>query len=71
MTKYADRIIVAFVIACAAYAMGLQTGATNPEPVICPDKALGEQLISITINGPMTICTYAPSYGRATRRARA
>jgi len=70
MTKYADRIVVAFVIACAAYAMGLQTGATNPEPVICPDKAPGEQLISITINGPTTICTYASPYGRSLRSTR-
>ncbi len=64
----ADRIVVAFVIAAAAFAMGLQT--SKPEPVICPDKAPGEQLISITINGPMTICTYAtPIYGRALRKA--
>ena len=52
------------------FALGLEIGS-EAKPVICPDKAPGEQLVSITINGPMTICTYAPSYGRATRRARA
>lgn len=71
MTKYADRIVVAFVIAAAAYAMGLQTGTTNPAPVICPDKAPGEQLISITISGPITVCTYAAPIGRSLRKVRA
>lgn len=61
----ADRIVVGATIAAAAFAMGLQT--SKPEPVICPDKAPNEQLVSITINGPTTICTYSTSYGKALR----
>lgn len=61
----ADRIVVGATIAAAAFAMGLQT--SKPEPVICPDKAPNEQLVSITINGPTTICSYANAYGRAIR----
>jgi len=61
----ADRIAVSVTIACAAFAIGMDYGTSKP--VICPDKAPGEQLISITINGPTTICAYANAYGRAIR----
>ncbi len=65
----ADRIVVIATVAAAAFALGIQK--SEPAPVICPDKAPGETLISITINGPTTICTYASPYGRALRKAKA
>lgn len=65
----ADRIVVGAVIACAAFAAGMDYGKSAT--VICPDKAPGEQLVSITITGHTTICTYSPSYGRSTRKAKA
>lgn len=53
------------------FALGLEIGS-EAKPVICPDKAPHEKLVSITINGPMTICTYAaPIYGRSLRKAKA
>lgn len=64
----ADRIVVLATVAAAAFAIGLDYGTSKP--VICPDKAPTEQLVSITINGPVTICTYANGYGRALRSAR-
>lgn len=65
MTKYADRIVVGVTIACAAFAIGMDYGTSKP--IVCPDKAPHEQLVSITINGPTTICTYSTSYGKALR----
>lgn len=68
MTTYADRIVVAVTIAAAAFALGMDYGTSKP--VVCPDKAPHEQLVSITITGQTTICTYAsPIYGRALRKA--
>jgi hypothetical protein len=68
MNKYADRIVVLFTVAAAAFAIGMNYGTSKP--VICPDKAPGEQLVSITIAGQTTICTYAsPIYGRSLRKA--
>lgn len=64
----ADRLIVATTIAAASFALGMDYGTS--QPVICPESA-GEQLVSITINGPTTICTYSVPVGRATRRTRA
>lgn len=64
----ADRIVVGATIAAAAFAIGLDYGKSAP--VICPDKAPHEQLVSITITGQTTICTYAsPIYGRSLRKA--
>ena len=65
----ADRIVVLATIAAAAFAIGMDYGTS--QPVICPDKAPGEQLISITISGPITVCTYAAPIGRSLRKARA
>lgn len=67
----ADRIVVGATIAASAFAIGMDYGTTNPPPVICPDKAPHEQLVSITINGPTTICTYSTSYGKALRSKKA
>lgn len=63
----ADRLIVATTIAAASFALGMDYGTSKP--VVCPDKSPNEQLVSITINGPTTICTYASQIGRATRKA--
>ncbi len=66
----ADRIVVLATIAAAAFAIGMDYGTS--QPVICPDKAPGEQLVSITINGPLTVCTYAaPIYGRSLKSRKA
>lgn len=64
----ADRIVVLATVAAAAFVIGLGYGQSAP--VVCPDNAPGEQLVSITLNGPVTICTYSTSYGKALRRAR-
>lgn len=67
----ADAKVFAGCCVIGIFALGLEIGS-EAKPVICPDKAPGEQLISITINGPMTICTYsAPIYGRSLRKAKA
>ncbi len=65
-----DAKVFAGCCVIGIFALGLEIGS-EAKPVICPDEAPHEQLVSITINGPMTICTYAAPYGRATRRARA
>lgn len=64
----ADRIVVLATVAAAAFAIGLGYGQSAP--VVCPDKAPGEQLVSITLNGPVTVCTYASPYGHALRKAK-
>lgn len=64
----ADRVVVLFTVAAAAFAIGMDYGTSKP--VVCPDKAPHEQLVSITINGPITTCVYASGYGRALRKAR-
>jgi hypothetical protein len=66
-----DAKVFAGCCVIAIFALGLEIGS-EAKPVICPDKAPHEQLVSITINGPMTICTYAaPIYGRSLRKAKA
>ena len=66
-----DAKVFAACCVIGIFALGLEIGS-EAKPIICPDKAPGEQLISITINGPMTICTYAaPIYGRSLRKAKA
>lgn len=67
-TMIADRIVVIATVACAAFAIGMDYGTSKP--VVCPDKAPHEQLVSITINGPVTVCTYSNSYGKGLRRAK-
>jgi len=54
----------------AIFALGIEIGSES-KLVICPDKAPGEQLISITISGPITVCTYAAPIGRSIRKVRA
>ena len=54
----------------AIFALGLEIGS-EAKPIICPDKAPGEQLISITISGPITVCTYAAPIGRSLRKVKA
>ncbi len=67
----ADAKVFAGCCVIAIFALGLEIGS-EAKPVICPDKAPHEQLVSITINGPTTICTYAaPIYGRSLRKAKA
>ena len=66
-----DAKVFAGCCVIAIFALGIEIGS-EAKPVICPDKAPNEQLVSITINGPMTICTYAaPIYGRSLRKAKA
>jgi hypothetical protein len=66
-----DAKVFAGCCVIAIFALGLEIGS-EAKPVICPDKAPHEQLVSITINGPTTICTYAaPIYGRSLRKAKA
>ena len=66
-----DAKVFAGCCVIGIFALGLEIGS-EAKPVICPDKAPHEQLVSITINGPMTICTYAaPIYGRPLRKAKA
>ncbi len=66
-----DAKVFAGCCVAAIFALGLEIGS-EAKPVICPDKAPHEQLVSITINGPTTICTYAaPIYGRSLRKAKA
>ena len=66
-----DAKVFAGCCVIAIFALGLEIGS-EAKPVICPDKAPHEQLVSSTINGPTTICTYAaPIYGRSLRKAKA
>ena len=66
-----DAKVFAGCCVIGIFALGLEIGSES-KPVICPDKAPHEQLVSITINGPTTICTYAaPIYGRSLRKAKA
>ena len=66
-----DAKVFAGCCVIAIFALGIEIGS-EAKPVICPDKAPHEQLVSITINGPTTICTYAaPIYGRSLRKAKA
>jgi hypothetical protein len=54
----------------AIFALGLEIGS-EAKPVICPDKGPHEQLVSITISGQITVCTYAAPIGRSLRKVRA
>ncbi len=64
-----DAKVFAGCCVIAIFALGLEIGS-EAKPVICPDKAPSEQLVSITVTGSITVCTYAtPIYGRALRKA--
>lgn len=63
-----DRAVVIATIAACAFVLGLDYGKSAP--VICPASD-GEQLVSITISGTTTICTYISNIqGRAVRRVK-
>jgi len=66
----ADAKVFAGCCVIGIFALGLEIGS-EAKPIICPDKAPHEQLVSITVTGSITVCTYSNSFGRSTRRAKA
>lgn len=61
-----DRFVFAVCLVVAVFWAGVELGKYN-RPAICPVVA-GETVISTVDHGKEQYCTYAPSYGFATKK---